>query len=184
MKNIISIIVIAISIFAFVLIVKPGYTEIKELKLKSAELENVLGNARKLQSLRDDLLAKRKELSLLDVKRLEKLIPESADNVKLIIEFQNIAQRYNLEIQTASAQKDDNILKQSGQNFDIESRDYGIIILDFTISGGYLDFVSFLGDVEDSLRITDIRNLSISGGEADDYEFSITVETYWLKDNI
>lgn len=183
MKNIISIIVIVISLASFVLIVKPEYTKIRELEAKGQELEQVLVNAKKLQSIRDDLLDKRKSLSNKDISRLEKLIPESADNVKLIIEFQNIADRYNLEIQTASVQRDEEGV-QLNQNFDIETRDYGVITLDFTISGAYDEFISFLSDIEDNLRITDLRTLSISGGDEGRYDFSISIETYWLKDNI
>ncbi len=183
MKNIISIIVIIISLAAFVLVVKPQYTEIKDIEKKGQELEQVLVNAKKLQSLRDNLLAKRKELSKSDVARLEKLIPESADNVQLIIEFQNIANKYDLILETASAQRDEEG-EATNQNFDIETRDYGVITLDFSISGGYDEFISFLADVEDNLRITDLRSLSISGGEGGQYSFAIAIETYWLKDNI
>lgn len=188
MKNIFSIIVILISLSSFIFIVKPQYEQIKKMEKQDTELEQVLVNARKLQSLRDSLLKKRKELSARDIRRLEKLIPESADNVKLIIEFENIAAKYGLEIQTASAQKDEKgkgaANKSSGQNFDIESRDYGVIALDFSITGGYSEFISFLTDVEDNIRISDIRNLSISASETGEYEFAISVETYWLKDNI
>lgn len=182
MKNIFSIIVIIISLGVFVVVVKPEYTKIQEIEAKSNKLEEVLVNARKLQSLRDGLLEKQSKLSGADLKRLEKLIPESADNVKLIIEFQNIADSYGLKIETASSQKDEE--ENSKQSFDIESRDYGIISIDFSIIGSYNNFVSFLSDIEDSLRITDIRSLSIAGSDIGEYQFTMTVETYWLKDNI
>lgn len=183
MKNIISIIVIIISLAAFVFIVKPQYTEIKDIEKKGQELEQVLVNAKKLQSLRDSLLSKRKEFSNSDIARLEKLIPESADNVKLIIEFQKIAEEYNLSLETVSAQRDEEN-GSTNQNFDIETRDYGVITLDFSIAGSYDNFVSFLSAIENNLRITDLRTLSISPGEGDQYGFTITIETYWLKDNI
>jgi len=184
MKNILSISVIIISIATFVLFVKPIYTETKALESKKTEFKQVLDNSKKLQTLRDSLLDKRKELSASDLRRLEKLIPENADNVKLIIEFQQIAERYGLELQSVSAQKNEEVISDSNKNFDIESRDYGIISLDFTVSGGYSEFVSFLEDIENNLRITDIRSLSLSGGESQKYDFSMTIETYWLKDNI
>lgn len=189
MKNIIAIIVIIASLASFILLVKPQYTQIKQLDAKSSELEQVLVNARKLQSLRDDLLSKKKNLSNRDIKKLEKLIPESVDNVKLIIEFENIADKYGLEIQTASTQKGDNINSSTpgrgnSQNFDIETRDYGIISLDFDITGGYSEFVSFLSDIESNIRVTDLRNLSINPAENGLYNFTVTIETYWLKDNI
>lgn len=186
MKNIISIIVSIISIGIFVLIVQPEYSEIKTMQAQDNELENVLTNARRLQSLRDSLLDRRNRISNADVARLEKLIPESADNVKLILEFEQIAERYGLRIQSASATRESEDGTGNTQNFDIETKDYGIISLDFTINGGYPEFISFLEDIERNLRITDIRSLTIipPQGVENNFGFQISIDTYWLKDNI
>ncbi len=187
MKNIFSIIVIIASIAAFVLIVKPQYDEIQVMQERESELEVVLDNARELQRLRDGLLEKRNQLSQSDLDRLEKLIPENSDNVKLILELQRIADQYNLEIQTASSQKDGDD-EEGEASFDVESKDYGIITLEFTIQGGYADFVNFLEAVESNIRITDLRSLSISPNASEEatqtYAYQMSVQTYWLKDNI
>ena len=187
MKNIFSIIVIIISITTFILFVRPQYTEIKELEAQSSQLDGVLDNARKLQRLRDDLLQKQQEITGADVARLEKLIPENSDNVKLILEFQKIAEQYNLQIETASSSKDNEEVEAGGQNIDIETKDYGIITIDFTLSGAYDDFISFLKSVEENLRLADVRSMSISpaGGEnIGSYSYTLSIDTYWLKDNI
>lgn len=193
MRNIFSIIIIIASVASFVLIVQPQYKEIQELQAKSSELEEVLSNARRLQSLRDGLLERRNQLSDADMARLAKMVPESVDNVKLILELQSIANQYNLEIETASASKEGEgegteagaETEDSGASFvDVDSRDYGIIALTFDISGDYFDFLAFLRDLEQNLRITDVRSLGFSGGDDGEYSFQITLETYWLKDNI
>ncbi|MFT6361289.1 MAG: Tfp pilus assembly protein PilO [Candidatus Paceibacteria bacterium] len=186
MKNIFSLIVTIISIATFVLVVQPQYNEIKVMQAQETELEDVLDNARKLQSVRDSLLEKRNGIANSDIRRLEKLIPESADNVKLILEFEQIADRYGLEIQAASAVKEDEETGEQVQSFDIETKDYGLITLDFTINGGYPEFISFLKDIEKNLRITDIRSFNITppSGLDSQYSYSISIDTYWLKDNI
>ncbi len=187
MKNIISIIVIVLSIATFVFVVQPQYDSIKEMEKQEKELERVLSNARRLQSLRDSLLDKRQSIAEADVRRLEKLIPESAENIKLILEFEQIAEKYDLKIQAASASEGstEDGAEVQGQRFDIETNDYGVITLDFTIDGSYQDFISFLQSIEQNLRITDIRSLSISPSEDDSaYSFQISIDTYWLKDNI
>jgi Tfp pilus assembly protein PilO len=186
MKNIISIIVIIISVATFIFVVEPQYNEIREMQKTETELERVLDNARRLQSLRDDLLEKRQNIAGADIRRLEKLIPESADNVKLILEFEQISNRNNLSIQAASAVKDEEGNESSNQNFDIETNDYGVITLDFSLGGTYNDFISFLEDIEKNLRITDIRTLSVKPSDEGGAEFSfdISIDTYWLKDNI
>lgn len=186
MRNILSIIVIVAAIASFVLVVQPEYQEIQALQEKSDELEQVLVNARQLQSVRDDLLEKRANLSNVDLARLEKMVPESVDNVKLILELQNIANRFNLEIQTASTDKeeDDEEEGQQASLVDVESRDYGIISLDFNLTGNYDDFLNFLAELERNLRITDVRSISFSADDSSAYSFSLTLDTYWLKDNI
>jgi Tfp pilus assembly protein PilO len=187
MRNLFSIIVIVAAIASFVLVVQPQYQEIQDLQRKSDDLEQVLANARRLQSIRDDLLDKRNNMSNSDLARLEKMVPENVDNVKLILELQNIANQYNLEIQTARTDREGE--DEEGQNaqptfVDVDSRDYGIIALDFNITGTYFDFLAFLRDIERNLRITDVRSLSFAGGETGTYSFQLTLETYWLKDNI
>ncbi len=189
MKNIFSIIIIVVSLATFGLVVKPQYSQIKEMQTTDNELESVLDNARTLQSLRDSLLEKRKSLANADISRLEKLIPESADNVKLILEFEQIAAQNNLEIQTASATKDEYDESGTTQGFDVESKDYGIITLDFTLSGGYTEFIAFLSGLEKNIRITDLQTLSISppsqgGSIGGQYQYNMSIDTYWLKDNI
>ncbi len=194
MKNIFSIFIIIVSFLSFLFFVKPKYVELKALEKKKQQLEEVSVNARRLQELRDSLLEKQKSFSKVDLNRLERLLPDSVDNVKLIIELQNIASRYGLSIQSANSEKDDNNSKLSSKkkfskkvDFDVTSKDYGTLTLNFTIKGGYQSFLSFLKDIEDNIRITDVKKLEISIGnseEADDYQFDIALDTYWLKDNI
>lgn len=187
MKNIFSIIVILASIGSFVFIVQPQYKSIQEMKKQSVEFKRVLGNARKLQEVRDELLEKRKSIKNSDVRRLEKLIPESADNVKLILHFEEFAEDHNLKIQAASTSQDGVLEEEEGQSqsFDVETNEYGVITLDFTIEGTYTNFISFLETIERNLRITDIRSLTITPDqEGDNYSYQISVDTYWLKDNI
>jgi Tfp pilus assembly protein PilO len=189
MKNIFSIIFIGAAIASFVIIVQPRYKEIQELQKKSGELEQVLANARKLQSLRDELLEKRNSLNQTDLTRLEKMVPDSVDNVKLILELQNIANQYNLQIEAANTNKEETTEegkepKKEASLVDVESRDYGIITLNFNITGNYQNFLSFLRDIERNLRVTDIRNVAFASDGTGVYSFQLSLDTYWLKDNI
>ena len=187
MRNILSIVIIISALGSFILIVQPQYREIQTLQQKSQQLEEVLSNARRLQSIRDSLLEKRNQLSNADLTRLEKMVPESVDNVKLILELQSIANQYALEIQTASTDKEEEgeEAEDSRSGFvDVESRDYGIIALDFNIVGTYHNFLAFLKDIERNLRITDVRSLGFASDGSGTYSFQLTLETYWLKDNI
>ncbi len=192
MKNIFSIIIILASVVTFAFFVKPKYAELSKMKDDVRRYENVLRNARKLQEIRDSLLEKQKQFSRTELSRLEKMIPDSANNVKLILELQNIASKYGISIQTASSKKDEK-KKKTGKkktgkkvNFDVETKDYGIMTLSFGAIGPYQEFLSFLEDLEDNIRIIDLREITIepSDRNPNSYNFGLTLDTYWLKDNI
>ena len=185
-KNSITILFIVASVLLFVFYVSPTYGSIQVLLESRGEYEIALQNARKLQSIRESLISKRNSFSQLDINRLEKLLPDNVDNVKLILELQTIAQEHNLRLQTASAQEEEE--EQNGnKGIDVETKDYGIITLAFELTGLYPDFVDFLEEVSSSLRIIDISAMNftrstVSGNS--NYQFSMELKTYWLKDNI
>jgi hypothetical protein len=54
-------------------------------------------------------------------------------------------------------------------------------VLTFTTVLSYKDFVSFLRDLETSLRLVDVVGLSFTSTKGDLYDFSVSIRTYWLK---
>ena len=183
-KTGITIILIIASVLLFVFYVNPTYGNIQVLLESRAEYEVALQNARQLQSLKESLISKRNSFSRADIEKLERLLPDNVDNVKLILELETIAQKHNLELQTASTQEQEE--ETNGRGIDIETKEYGIITLAFELTGAYPDFVNFLEEVSSSLRIIDISAMSFTRATAqgDTYQFSLELKTYWLKDNI
>jgi Tfp pilus assembly protein PilO len=52
----------------------------------------------------------------------------------------------------------------------------------FKVDSDYETFVSFLQDVEKSLRIVDVTDLTFTAPDkSTNYDFGITIKTYWLK---
>jgi len=184
LKHSFSIILIIIAILAFVFVIRPNYADIKNLQLKKDEYGLVLDNAKKLQSIRDDLIEKKNAISISDTTKLSKFLPDDVDNVKLILELETIAQDHNIELQTASSSTNED--EEDGSALDVETKDYGIINLEFELFGSYSDFVDFLREVSTALRLTDIEALSFkeditSPGQ---FQFDLVLKTYWVKDNI
>ena len=107
--------------------------------------------------------------------RLKKFLPDSIDNVRLIIDINEIASANGMTIRNIS-------IKRSGDS-DIgpDSRPYGVATLGFSISGPYQTFKNFLAALETSLRLIDVTSLSFSAGDKDQYEYNFEVRSYWLK---
>ncbi len=183
-RSLFAIIIIIASILGFVFFVGPQYSDITALRAEEAQLKDVLSNSRTLQAKRDDLLKKYNNFAPAELARLEKMVPNNADNVKLILELQTIASRYGLELRTAALSEEEETQRSQRSQIQVATVDYGTISLDLVIRGSYEGFVSFMEDVEQSLRIIDVEALSFRAESANNqtvYQFNMSMNTYWLK---
>lgn len=180
--------------------VNPTYRGLDVQKAEVARLDEALNKAKELQAIRDKLLAKYNTFSSEDLERLRKLLPDHIDNVRLIIDMDNIASRYGMTItkvgikrseetdndaassvvsgEAASLQRDFTAPERQGTS--LESP-LGTVDLSFTVSGTYETFLAFLRDIERSLRLVDIVDLSFTSSKGNFYDFNITIRAYWLR---
>jgi hypothetical protein len=125
-----------------------------------------------------------------DVEKLEKMIPDSIDNIRLIIEIDKIAQKYNMSL------KDARIAEKKTEADSLQaalaassgmSTLYGVGELSFGVSGTYEAYIAFIKDLEKSLRLIDITSITVAAGEApvagdmQVYNFTTMFKTYWLN---
>ena len=141
----------------------------------AATVNQALDKARELLKVRDE---KQKELINFpeDVRlKLEKFLPSTVDNVRLIIDLISLGEKYGMTI------KNPQVAPSPKSSVGSDLRPYDSVDLTFTTTGSYELFQRFLADLERSLRLTDVTSLTFSSFEKGDYEFSVTVRTYWLK---
>ncbi|MBI3632665.1 MAG: type 4a pilus biogenesis protein PilO [Candidatus Vogelbacteria bacterium] len=106
---------------------------------------------------------------------LKKFLPDSIDNVKLIIDINQIASDKGMTIRNIS------IKGGNGSSVGPDTRPYGVATLGFSVTGTYQTFKDFLKDLETSLRLIDVTSVSFSSGDKDQNEYNIEVNSYWLK---
>lgn len=179
MKGILPVLCIVVAGFLFYWYIDPTYTHIKELQKQQATLNQALDRALELQQVRDQLLSRYNTFSQSDLDRVNKLLPDHVDNVRLILDMDGIASRYGMRIKNVSI---DDPRKQQSQNA-IGSSDaaFESLALSFTVSGEYATFRQFLGDIERSLRLVDVEGVSFTSAETGLYDYAVTIRTYWLK---
>lgn len=178
MQYLIPIIILLASGGIFFTLIGPLNEEVEATRTQSALLEDALNNTRRIQSIRDDLLDRFNAISVENIDKVEKLLPDNVDNVRLILEVDKVASRYGMLIRdisiTSPEEESEDIL---GPNEEV----YGSIDVQFSISGSYNAFRRFIVDLEKSLRIVDIRQLSFSVAEEGFVSYSLGVRTYWLR---
>lgn len=200
LRSLFAIILIAIAIAGFFVFANPLFSDINALKAQAVSYDQALANSKALENARDTLTQEENSISPDDLDRLEKLLPDNVDNIRLILEIEKVAQPYGMvlkdvkydatQIAKTGADAADSQVVQSGDTAAMNPKDYGIWNLQFTTEGTYDSFLSFLRDLESNLRIIDIANIqfqSNSGSGAtpgliQSYRYQFTIKTYWLKD--
>lgn len=170
----------------FAVYTKPTYDSVQQAKAQLAEYDGALDKAAELQALKQTLLARFNAFDPNDLDRLQKLLPDHVDNVRLVLDLDTLASKYGLALQNVvisnpaskSVEANTITIATSKQTFDS-------LTLKFTTRGTYEDFVRFLESLERSLRIVDLVALDMNRAEEEGgdpiFTYDITLRTYWLK---
>jgi Tfp pilus assembly protein PilO len=179
MRTIIATILVIVSIVGWVVFVVPTYKKAASVKAQNTEYEAVLENSRKLDEARSSLLKKYQSFNKSDIDRLSVMVPESPDNVKLILELDNLASRNGLALQNAKVADD---IKTGAASTAPANDPYEKLKLEFTLVGTYNNFTQFMKSMEGSLRLIDINKVSfVASDDKQNYQFTVGITTYWLK---
>ena len=173
------------AIALFVLYTNPTYQKIKGLSLQNKSYTDALDKAQKLGELRGNLLAKRNSFQPADLEKIQHILPDNVDNIRLIIDINNIASRHGLTLTNVSLGTLD---KNGGNPADTSATPgtpIGSVDVGFSIStNNYDTFLAFLQDLEHSLRLLDVMSLAFSANPeagTGQIAYTFTVRTYWLR---
>ena len=186
MSKIVPIIFLVISGLLFFFVIDPIYNGdalanqkgIKDIRQEKAAYEDVLTRARSLQEKRNDLQKRYNAITDTDKSRLEMLLPDTLDNVRLVLDIDQIANRKNLNIQNISVNDGSGTDKKAPTP---DEKGFGSATITFSVAAPYDVFVQFLSDLEDGLRLIDVTALSIDTKNPLAYSYTVTFKTYWLK---
>jgi hypothetical protein len=184
MKKLMPFLLILISIGVFFFFIDPQYKELKAVQEQIKENDKMLALTKDLQRERENLEDKFKNISDKDKAKLEKVLPSAVDNVRLILDINNIADDFGIVISgigvtggpneaTNEKSKNPTTAKTTGE--------YGKISLSFSTSASYDVFKAFISRLEESLRLVDVRGFTITTGQSAFYNYTINLETYWLR---
>lgn len=194
MRTIFSLILLGLAGAAFFLYTKPSYDTIQTLSAQGAQYDAALSKAAQLQSLKQSLLTRYNSFDPNQIARLTTMLPDQVDNIRLILDLDNIASKYGMALQNVNISTPDSA-SGSGPVGSIASnaQPYDSLTIAFTTGGTYSSFKQFMADLQQSLRIVDLvafslsstngsLQLSSSGAPLEpQYVYSITLRTYWLR---
>ncbi len=191
MRFIFPTILLLLSIGLFIEYTNPSYQSLAAQRALASKYDNALTNAKTIAQQRDALNTKYHSLAPESLTRLSKLLPDNADNMRLIIDIQQMAQSYGMTLSSIKFDADATKTAAAGVQSaaaapaDVAhaAEDYGTFNLQFTVSASYQNFQSFLRDIEANLRLTDIQSIEFSALDQSKGTTTYTVKlsTYWLK---
>lgn len=184
-KNITALILIVLAGGIYFTFTKAKIAELKSIQQVNAQYEQALLNAEKLVKLRDKVLAQYNNIPAEDRERLDKMLPDNVDNVRLIIDTNGVAARHNLRLQGIKTSAGN-----AGQAGAVPAPDaqisglpttYDTVTVSFGVTTDYQTFIAFLRDLEASLRIMDVSKITLAVADEGKYNYSVELKTYWLK---
>jgi len=203
MRFVMPIILIGISVTLFFAYTNPINDKISANNTLIASYDEALGNSKTLKSQRDKLTQVYNGINPDNLVKLQKLLPDNVDNIRLILEIQQIASPYGMTLSNVKYDASDSNSSSpvvatgvgapvvaGGAGANKSSSDYGTFNLEFSTSATYDNFISFTKDLESNLRIVDISSISFSSensssaakaGTPEVYKYDFKIKTYWLK---
>ncbi len=189
-KLILSAAGLAIAFGVFFMYTQPTYDHAKILQKEVDKYNEALGKATELQQLKQALLSRYNAFDPESLTRLQRLLPDHVDNVRLVLDLDNLASQHGMALQNVVIS---NPSSETGEGsslgtIGVARQKFDSLTLKFSTRTTYPRFVQFLESLESSLRIVDLVMLNLipdasPGGSSGDpqYRFDITLRTYWLK---
>lgn len=180
MKLFLPILFLAISGGLFFIYIDPTYGQVKDLLVQQGQIDQALSRSKELQDVRDSLLARYNTFPTAEIDRLQKLVPDHVDNVRLILDLDAMASKYGMRVRDVNIGGNDGS-KPDTATIGSDDSAYESVVLSFAVSGTYDTFRQYLADLEKSLRLVDVVGLQFRASDNGIYNFTFHIKTYWLK---
>ena len=179
-RIIIPIILIAAAIGLFVLYTSGAYQADQALAAQVTSYDDALNKSAQLRTLRDQLLQKRSTFAADDVSKLERVLPDNVDNIRLIIDINSIASKHNLSLKNVQLGDVGGSTARGALAVGSSGDSVGSVTVGFTVNSTYDNMLAFLSDLERSVRIVDVEKLSFKTDPKGQNDYDFTIRTYWL----
>ncbi|MEK7635329.1 MAG: type 4a pilus biogenesis protein PilO [Patescibacteria group bacterium] len=178
----------SISILAYVILsLSIGYAfiyspmgDLTALMDKKQQYNDSLETINNIENTKKELLTKFNNISVEEKKEIDTLLPSSFDFVRLVSQIDAVAANHGISISNISSE---NLNSPSGDaNTEAKtSNSLNSATVGFSFEASYDNFNSFMDDLEKSMRILDIKSMSLSAQKGNIYKYEVKFVTYWLK---
>ncbi len=172
-----------IAILVFFIYINPTWTgSIAATKAAITNDDQALAAANAYAAQESQLASARNSINSESLARLSTMLPDSVDNVGLIVDLNALAARSGLSISNIDVVARQAVSSSSGGALPAAgARSINSVDLALSALGSYQSFQAFLAGVEKSARLLDVRDIMIKGSETGVYSYQMTLRLYWLQ---
>lgn len=119
-----------------------------------------------------------------DLARLSVFLPDSVDNVRLILDLNALASRSGLSLANIDVVTNDSDTKNTNAAGALPAaalNPIGSVNLSLSAVGTFTALQTFLKGVERSARLLDVQDISAKGSNTGIYSYQMTLRLYWLR---
>lgn len=156
------------------------WAEVSSLNDTKKQYGEFLDTISQIESKKAELQSQFNQISEEDKRDINTVLPNSFDYVKLVSEIDNVAKNYGIVIDKITVNPLDSSVGDSVANAG-SPKPYRSAVLGFSFGSDYEEAMTFIDELERSMRILDIRSMKVEESKEFGYFFSMQFETYWLK---
>lgn len=176
-------IIIAFVVFFF--FTQPMFAEIQSFEAQAEQYEEAVARATELNVELAEKVRQKRSYSAGDLEKLDALVPTQIDEVRILADLSEIALRHNMlfgNVEVTNSENDPDAPEYDETNFSrtVTYTDFAVSTISFGLIGTYEQFKSFLADVEKSLVLLEVTEISFTAGEGALQQFEVTVNAYAL----
>lgn len=173
------VIVITVVAFGYTFILEPKYREISsggQYNLETVETE--LAKRETYLDTLKTLVTNYQNISQAEINKLKKVLPEEKDLPGIFVQFEALAQEYDLFLSSISINEVAEEVKKekSSRSGKIKKLNVSLSLISIKESHDYADIKEFLSALENNLRLLDVNAVYFS---PDALDYSVNLFTYY-----
>jgi hypothetical protein len=195
-RNITATILIVLAAGIYFTVTKSMLVDANAVQAVNTQYSSAIDGADQLIKVRDQVLKNYNDLSQDDRDRLNKMIPNTVDNIRLIIDLNSVALKHGFSLRNIKAVASAGTQKGNTTPASIPPTMTGsgvsnaniiatpildTVAVSFSVSAPYLQFISLMQDLEANLRIMDLTHLTMTANDTGTYDYSVEFKTYWIR---
>jgi len=150
--------------------------------------KKTIAAAKEYAEKQNELASARNEIDPANLERLAVFLPDSVNNVGLILDINALAARSGLALSNIdtlnaprAAENGGTYVGEGGGALSARSDPVSLVDLSLSAIGTYTGLQSFLLGLEKSARLLDVRDIVVKGSDTGVYTYQMNVRLYWLR---